>query len=71
MRAIRTVLPSALLLVSAVTWAAEAPRPAPQRDPVTSETPRPAPPRRPAPAPTYTPKEKISADSAVAFPVDI
>jgi hypothetical protein len=27
--------------------------------------------REPAPAPTFTPSEKIQADSAVSFPVDI
>jgi len=28
-------------------------------------------PQRPAPAPTFTPSEKVGADSAVSFPVDI
>jgi predicted component of type VI protein secretion system len=28
-------------------------------------------PQRPAPSPTFTPSEKVGADSAVSFPVDI
>ena len=28
-------------------------------------------PKTPAPAPTFTPSEKVGADSAVSFPVDI
>ncbi len=56
------------LLANGLLVAADAPR-----DPADGA---PSPPEReaeplPPPAPTFTPREKISADSAVAFPVDI
>ncbi len=59
------------LLVAGSLPAAEAPPPAPREaDAAPPAAPQP-PEALPAPAPTFTPSEKISADSAVAFPVDI
>ena len=66
------LLASPFLLAAGLLAAAEAPS-APPRDgdvPPTADTPREEAPL-PRPAPTFTPREKISADSAVAFPVDI
>lgn len=60
------------LLFSGLLAAADAP-PTANRD--AQDAPPAAPAREaeplPKPAPTFTPREKISADSAVAFPVDI
>ncbi|MFP7754470.1 hypothetical protein ACLG6S_07420 [Thermodesulfobacteriota bacterium B35] len=33
--------------------------------------PKPAPPTRPRPTPSFTPSEKIGADTVIALPVDI
>lgn len=65
-----------LLLATGIVAAADAPRPPPGAEPTGPAPPPTAPPPRaerpsPSPAPTFTPSEKISADSAVAFPVDI
>jgi hypothetical protein len=66
-----------LMLLSAAQAAAAPPEPVPQAPIPSSGTPAPA---RTAdsgrqksstPARTFTPSEKIKADSAVAFPVDI
>ena len=60
------------LIASGLLVAADAPQPT-SRDAASEPPSRPA--REveplPKPAPTFTPREKISADSAVAFPVDI
>jgi hypothetical protein len=60
------------LIASGLLAAADAPPPA-ARDKGGEPPARPAPEAEvlPQPAPTFTPREKISADSAVAFPVDI
>jgi len=56
-----------LLLIQGVAPAAEAPAP-PDREPATAA---PAAENGAPPEPVYTPSEKISADSAITFPVDI
>lgn len=60
------------LIASGLLVAADAPQPA-SRDAADEPPSRPT--REgeplPQPAPSFTPREKISADSAVAFPVDI
>lgn len=66
----------ALMLVCTATYAAT---PADERDkPASADKPRASQPppgdsrqRRQKPAGTFTPSEKVGADSAVAFPVDI
>jgi hypothetical protein len=69
MQHLRTPLLFVLLLIQGVALAAEAPAPpAPDREQATAAPPADdgAPPE-----PVYTPSERISADSAVTFPVDI
>ena len=60
------------LIASGLLVAADAPPPA-ARDAAGELPVRPAREAEalPQPAPSFTPREKISADSAVAFPVDI
>jgi len=65
-----------LLMLLAAAPLAAAPPPPPQTPPVSAPatergTAADGRPQTPAPAATFTPSEKIGADSAVAFPVDI
>jgi hypothetical protein len=56
-----------LALLQGVAPAAESPAP-PDREPATAAPPADG---GAPPEPVYTPSEKISADSAITFPVDI
>lgn len=69
----RIAILAAALIVCGVPLAADPP-PVTSRE-IPAAPPSTTPPAQaetlPRPAPTFTPTEKISADSAVAFPVDI
>jgi len=71
LRTLPPLLVACLLQLSGAALAAQGDEPPPPATPAGQSAPPDDKPRPPAPAGTFTPSEKIGADSAVSFPVDI